>query len=49
MGRTHGLKRGTRYMFARDFRKHGNVGLETYMTEYKVGDIVDIKVSYLFA
>jgi len=30
-------------MFARDFRKNGTPGLTTYMTEYKVGDIVDVK------
>merc|ERR1719378_892888 len=43
MGRTHGIRRGTRYMFARDFRKHGAPGLTTYLTKYKVGDIVDVK------
>ena len=43
MGRTHGIKRGTRYMFARDFRKHGAFGLKKYLVNYKVGDIVDIK------
>merc|ERR1719178_149935 len=43
MGRTHGIRRGTRYMFARDFRKRGAFGLTKYMTTYKVGDIVDVK------
>lgn len=32
-------------MFARDFRKHGTVGLSTYMVTYKVGDYVDIKAN----
>eukprot|EP00049_Salpingoeca_infusionum_P016931 m.351224 g.351224 ORF g.351224 m.351224 type:complete len:162 (-) comp16200_c0_seq1:47-532(-) len=43
MTNTHGLRRGTRYMFSRDFRKKGTIGLKTYLTNYKVGDIVDIK------
>eukprot|EP01147_Barroeca_monosierra_P000011 gene11-3408_t len=43
MTNTKGLRRGTRYMFSRDFRKHGAVGAKTYMTTYKVGDFVDIK------
>lgn len=45
MTNTKGLRRGTRYMFSRDFRKHGAVGAKTYMTTYKVGDFVDIKVT----
>lgn len=44
MGNTKGLRRGTRYMFQRAFRKRGAIGLTTYLTPYKVGDIVDIKV-----
>merc|ERR1712010_188699 len=43
MGTTKGLRRGTRYMFARDFRKHGPLALTKYLTVYKRGDIVDIK------
>ncbi|CAG0912682.1 unnamed protein product [Notodromas monacha] len=39
-----GYRRGTRYMFSRDFRKKGYIPLSTYMQVYKVGDIVDIKV-----
>ena len=46
MTNTKGLRRGTRYMFARDFRKHGAVGLKTYGAVYKVGDFVDIKVGF---
>eukprot|EP00800_Vazella_pourtalesii_P007464 TRINITY_DN2004_c0_g1_i1.p1 TRINITY_DN2004_c0_g1~~TRINITY_DN2004_c0_g1_i1.p1 ORF type:complete len:161 (+),score=20.72 TRINITY_DN2004_c0_g1_i1:59-541(+) len=43
MGKTHGLRRGTRYMFSRKFKKHGVLHLSTYLQVYKVGDIVDIK------
>ena len=43
MGRTHGVRRGTRYMFARSFRKNGSFGITKNMTIYKVGDIVDVK------
>ncbi|GEQ67244.1 hypothetical protein JCM33374_g908 [Metschnikowia sp. JCM 33374] len=32
-------------MFQRDFKKHGLVNLSTYLTIYKVGDIVDIKAN----
>ncbi|ODV89225.1 hypothetical protein CANCADRAFT_58210 [Tortispora caseinolytica NRRL Y-17796] len=45
MAHTHGYRSGTRYMFARDFRKHGGLPLSTYLKTYKVGDIVDIKVN----
>ncbi|KAF0298709.1 60S ribosomal protein L21 [Amphibalanus amphitrite] len=38
-----GYRRGTRYMFAKPFRKHGVEHLSTYMKVYRVGDIVDIK------
>ena len=44
MGHTKGYRRGTRYAFARKFRHHGPLALTTYMTQFKVGDIVDIKV-----
>lgn len=45
MVNTKGYRRGTRYMFARPFRKHGIEPLSTFLRVYKVGDIVDIKVS----
>lgn len=32
-------------MFQRDFKKHGTIPLSTYLTVYKVGDIVDIKAN----
>lgn len=43
MVNTNGYRRGTRYMFARDFRKHGTEHLSTYLTVYKRGDLVNIK------
>jgi len=38
-----GIRRGTRYMFARQFRKRGVEPLSTFYRLYKRGDIVDIK------
>ncbi|MFH4983300.1 hypothetical protein AB6A40_010009 [Gnathostoma spinigerum] len=38
-----GIRRGTRYMFSRAFRKHGIEHMSTYYRVYKRGDIVDIK------
>lgn len=43
MVNTNGYRRGTRYMFARDFRKHGTEHLSTYLAVYKRGDLVNIK------
>jgi hypothetical protein len=45
MVNTNGYRRGTRYLFARPFRKNGVIPLSTYMKVYKRGDIVDIKVN----
>ncbi|KAI9793576.1 MAG: hypothetical protein M1833_000721 [Piccolia ochrophora] len=45
MGHSHGLRAGTRYSFARGFKNHGMIRLSTYLRQYKVGDIVDIKVN----
>jgi large subunit ribosomal protein L21e len=45
MTNTKGYRRGTRYLFARSFRKHGTLALSTYLKVYRRGDIVDIKVS----
>ena len=39
-----GYRRGTRHLFARDFKKNGRIPLAIYMKIYKRGDIVDIKV-----
>lgn len=38
-----GIRRGTRYMFAKAFRKHGIEPLSTFYRTYRRGDIVDIK------
>merc|ERR1712083_41149 len=38
-----GYRRGTRDMFARDYKKKGVEHLSTYLRTYKSGDIVDIK------
>lgn len=43
MTNTKGLRRGTRYMFSKKFRKRGTIPLSKYLTVYKKGDIVDIK------
>ncbi|KAK9469642.1 ribosomal protein L21e-domain-containing protein [Lipomyces arxii] len=45
MGHSHGYRSGTRYAFARDFKKHGVIPLTTFLKVYKVGDIVDIKAN----
>merc|ERR1711976_416904 len=45
MTNTKGYRRGTRYMFSRQFRKKGTIPLSTYLKCYKRGDIVDIKGS----
>lgn len=39
-----GLRRGTRDMFSKGFRKHGVEHLTTYLNIYKTGDYVDVKV-----
>ncbi len=46
MTRTKGYRRGTRDMFSRPFKRHGVIPLSTYMQVYKIGDIVDVKVSF---
>lgn len=43
MTNTKGYRRGTRYMFAKKFRKHGVEPLSTFLRVYKRGDIVDVK------
>ncbi|KAK0612308.1 ribosomal protein L21e-domain-containing protein [Bombardia bombarda] len=45
MGHAAGLRAGTRYAFSRSFREKGMIRLSTYLKQYKVGDIVDIKVN----
>merc|ERR1712193_302744 len=38
-----GTRRGTRYMFARAFKKNGVEPLTTFLRTYKIGDLVDLK------
>ncbi|KAK6839571.1 60S ribosomal protein L21 [Apiospora arundinis] len=45
MGHAAGLRAGTRYAFSRNFRQKGMIQLSTYLRQYKVGDIVDIKAN----
>ncbi|KAI0476200.1 ribosomal protein L21e-domain-containing protein [Xylariaceae sp. FL0804] len=45
MGHSAGLRKGTRYAFSRPFRQKGMIHMSTYLQQYKVGDIVDIKVN----
>ncbi|ETS84866.1 60S ribosomal protein L21-A [Pestalotiopsis fici W106-1] len=45
MGHAAGLRAGTRYAFSRNFRQKGSIALSTYLRQYKVGDIVDIKAN----
>ena len=43
MVNTHGKRRGTRYMFSREYKKKGVIPIGTYMIPYKKGDLVDVK------
>ncbi|MCJ1407295.1 hypothetical protein MMC19_001366 [Ptychographa xylographoides] len=45
MGHAAGLRAGTRYAFSRSFKKKGMIKLSTYLRQYKVGDIVDVKAN----
>ncbi|RYP53216.1 hypothetical protein DL768_001720 [Monosporascus sp. mg162] len=45
MGHPAGLRAGTRYAFSRNFREKGMIRLSTYLQQFKVGDIVDIKAN----
>ena len=38
-----GYRRGTRDMFSRGYKKGGVEHLSTYLKNYKIGDIVDVK------
>lgn len=42
MGKSHGLRSRTRYLFQREDRAHGTIHLSTYLQQYKVGDLIDI-------
>ncbi|KJZ79328.1 60S ribosomal protein L21-A [Hirsutella minnesotensis 3608] len=45
MGHSYGKRAGTRYAFSRNFRQKGMIALNTYLKQYRVGDIVDVKVN----
>ncbi|KAH0837801.1 translation protein SH3-like domain-containing protein [Lanmaoa asiatica] len=45
MPHSFGYRARTRDMFKRGFKKHGPVKLSTYLINYRVGDIVDIKAN----
>ena len=44
MTNAKGYRRGTRDMFSRAYKRKGVEHLSTYLTTYRMGDIVDIKV-----
>ena len=43
MPHSFGYRARTRDMFAKDYKKSGQIPLTRYMTTYKLGDYVDIK------
>ncbi|KAF3930225.1 hypothetical protein ABW20_dc0104014 [Dactylellina cionopaga] len=45
MGKSGGLRAGTRYAFSRGFKNTGMIALSTFLQQYKVGDIVDIRTN----
>ena len=45
MGHSYGKRAGTRYAFSRNFRQKGMIALNTYLRQYRVGDIVDIRTN----
>ncbi|EJT79593.1 60S ribosomal protein L21-B [Gaeumannomyces tritici R3-111a-1] len=45
MGISGGLRAGTRYAFSRKFRARGMINLGTYLRQFHVGDVVDIKAN----
>ena len=44
MTHSKGYRAGTRKKFAKAFRKHGAIKMSNYLSTFKKGDIVDIKV-----
>lgn len=44
MGRSKGKRSNTRDLFSKPFRKHGAPLAATYLTNFRIGDYVDIKV-----
>ncbi|KAF8634978.1 hypothetical protein AX15_000701 [Amanita polypyramis BW_CC] len=45
MPHSFGYRARTRHMFQRGFKQHGPIKLSTYLVNYRVGDIVDIKAN----
>ncbi|TEB32363.1 hypothetical protein FA13DRAFT_1731558 [Coprinellus micaceus] len=45
MPHSFGYRARTRHMFKRGFKEHGPVKLSTFLINYRVGDIVDIKAN----
>jgi len=45
MPHSYGYRARTRHTFSQPFRKHGLPSLTKYLTTYKIGDYVDIKVN----
>lgn len=44
MAKARGYRSGTRYAFSRAHRRHGNLPMSVYLTQYRVGDVVDIVI-----
>ena len=44
MTNSKGYRAGTRSKFAKPFRKHGSIQMSNYLTKFKRGEFVDIKV-----
>ncbi|KAI9633061.1 putative 60s ribosomal protein l21-a [Dioszegia hungarica] len=45
MPHSFGMRARTRHMFRKGFKDHGSPNLSTFMVDYRVGDIVDIKAN----
>ncbi|KAF9440542.1 hypothetical protein P691DRAFT_687355 [Macrolepiota fuliginosa MF-IS2] len=45
MPHSFGYRARTRHMFKRGFKEHGPIKLSTYLTTFRIGDIVDIKAN----
>ncbi|KAF8640495.1 hypothetical protein AX17_000157 [Amanita inopinata Kibby_2008] len=45
MPHSYGYRARTRHMFKRGFKEHGPIKLSTYLINYRIGDIVDIKAN----
>ncbi|GIQ82076.1 ribosomal protein L21e [Kipferlia bialata] len=45
MTHSYGYRAKTRHTFSQDFRKKGTIALSKYLTTYKRGDYVDIKMN----